>query len=286
MRKTVIGFFILWVAFIHLSCEKDGNKQEIPSYIRIDSIQLEDNVNINEGTLSHNITDAWVYVNNQLIGTFELPATFPVLQEGEADIMVKAGIKMNGVASTRVPYPFFKEYRISGVTLVPEEVTTLQPVVSYDENSTIPWREAFGDSDFRLKSEGDTSMFHITGNDAFDAGGSGRIVLEDSASFFEATSDTGYVLPRNGNPVFLEMNFKTNHSVTTGLYADNPATSQQKAIVVLNKTDTWKKIYINLTTTVINTPQATSYRVFFGTMRNPAGEKAVIDVDNIKIIHY
>jgi hypothetical protein len=286
MRITITGFFIVLAALLFFSCEKESSRQEIPSYIRIDSVQLEDNININEGTLSHNITDAWVYVNNQLIGTFELPATFPVLAKGEADIMIKAGIKLNGVASTRIPYPFFTEYRANSVTLTPETVTTMQPVVQYNETSSIPWHESFDNDNLRMKQQGDTTLARITGQEAFDASGSGRIVLQDSAMFFEATSDTGYVLPRNGNPVFLEMNFKTNHTLTTGLYADNPATSQQKAIVVLNKTATWKKIYINLTTTVLNTQQATSYRVFLGTVRSPETEKAVIDIDNLKIIHF
>lgn len=287
MKKIYTAFFFAILLLINFSCDKNNDEELIPSYIQIDAIDVEGNLDINEGTLSHNITDAWVYVDNQLIGVFELPATIPVLNEGEVEVLVRAGIKLNGVSSTRVPYPFYKDKVINDVVLTRKEVTTLRPVVQYDENSIIPWRESFDDSDLRLAQQGDTTIFLTSTQDAFEGAASGRLAMSaDSNMFFEATSDTGYVLPRNGQPVFLEMNFKTNHPITIGVYADNPATQYQRALVVLNSTTAWKKIYINLTTAVLNTPQATSYRVFFGTTKAADEEEVIFDIDNLKLIHY
>lgn len=280
-------FFSIIIASLFLiSCDKDDTSQEIPSYIRIDTIMLKTNPNIAEGSLSHNITDAWVYVNSRLVGAFELPAVFPVLEQGDAEIMIKAGIKMNGVSETRIPYPFYADYKISNVTLTPDEVTLIEPSVTYDDNSIFPWKESFDSEEIRVKIEGDTIIERIYGDEAFDNNGSGRIVLEDSAAFFEITSDTGYVLPQNGQPSFLELNFKTNRQITTGLYAENPATSNQNAIVILNPANEWKKIYINLTSSVLNTPNANSYRIFLGTTRNFEEEPLVFDFDNLKMVHY
>ncbi|MGM0567190.1 MAG: hypothetical protein ACQESX_10570 [Bacteroidota bacterium] len=279
-------FSIILASLILSSCDKDDNSQEIPSYIRIDSIMLNTNPGVAEGALSHNITDAWVYVNNRLVGAFELPAVFPVLEEGDVEIMIKAGIKMNGVSETRIPYPFYSDYKTSGVTLTPGETTLVEPSVAYDDNSIFPWKESFDNEEIRVKIEGDTTIQRIYGDEAFDNNGSGRIVLEDSATFFEITSDTGYVLPQNGEPSFLEMDFKTNRQITTGLYAENPASSNQNAIVVLNPTDEWKKIYINLTSRVLNTMNANTYRIFIGTTRNYDEEPLVFDFDNLKMVHY
>jgi hypothetical protein len=285
MKKIYLVSIVLISVLITVSCDKN-NDDLIPSYIQIDSVMVTGNLDINEGTLSHNITDAWVYVDNELIGTFELPATIPVLKEGGVDVLIKAGIKLNGVSSTRVPYPFYTDYEISNVTLTKKEITTLQPEVMYQEESIIPWREAFEDDDFRLKETGDTNAFLTPVQEAFEGSGSGRVVLDMPTAIYEATSDTGYVLPRNGTPIFLEMNFKTNHPVTVGIYADNPAINNQQALVILNPTTTWKKIYINLTSTVLSTPSATSYRVFYGTTKSENEDTAVIDIDNLKLIHY
>ena len=279
-------FVLLFTSLIFSSCDKDDNSQEIPSYIRIDTIILNQNPNIAEGSISHNITDAWVYVNNKLVGAFELPAVLPVLEKGDAEVMIKAGIKMNGVSETRIPYPFYADYKTNSVTLAPGEETLVEPFVEYDDNTVFPWKESFDGEDIRLKIEGDTTIERIYGDEAFDDNGSGRVVLEDSATFFEITPDTGYVLPQNGQPSFLELNFKTNHPITTGLYAENPATSEQKAIVILNPTSEWKKIYINLTSRVLNTTQANSYRIFLGTTRNYDEEPVIFDFDNLKMVHY
>ena len=78
-----IFFFLLFFTTLLFSCNKFDGDQTIPAYIHIEKITLADNPIISEGSLSNRITDAWVYVDDELIGAFELPATFPVLKKGE-----------------------------------------------------------------------------------------------------------------------------------------------------------------------------------------------------------
>jgi hypothetical protein len=273
---------ILWAASL-TSCDS-ADDELIPSYIRIDSISLKDNSQIYEGSLSHNITDAWLYVNQELIGVFELPARIPVLAEGEVSVTVKAGIKMNGISSTRIPYPFFTEDDMV-VTLQKEQTTRLSPEVSYKSDIHLNWYENFEDDNIRLDEFGDTLIIRVQGTDTFEGNGSGKISLNDTNTFYEATTDTSYVLPANGDPVFLEMNFKTNYQVTTGLYALSASMNDQKAIVVLNPTEEWKKIYINLTNAILNSSEASNFRVFFGILRREGDPNATVFVDNLKLIY-
>jgi len=49
--------------------------EPIPSYIHIDKIDLTTDYS-SQGTSSNKITDAWIYVDNELIGAFEMPVTF------------------------------------------------------------------------------------------------------------------------------------------------------------------------------------------------------------------
>ena len=52
-----------------MSCEQET--QEIPSYIKINEYSLY--TTASQGSNSENISDIWVYADDQLIGTFELP---------------------------------------------------------------------------------------------------------------------------------------------------------------------------------------------------------------------
>jgi hypothetical protein len=94
-KITLLLFLFIPLLF---SCNKFDGDQTIPSYIHIDKITVVDNPTLNEGSLSNKITDAWVYVDEELIGAFELPATFPVLKKGKHKISIHPGIKLNGIS--------------------------------------------------------------------------------------------------------------------------------------------------------------------------------------------
>ena len=120
-RKILLSLHILFFSFfllVQTSCEKFSGDQTIPAYISIDSIYLQTDYSL-EGSNSQNITDAWVYVDDYLIGTFQLPARFPVLRQGTHTLSVIPGIKKNGIASTRITYPFYSTITQS-VNLVPD----------------------------------------------------------------------------------------------------------------------------------------------------------------------
>ena len=70
MKKSIL-FFILLFCF---SCQKNDSN-DIPTYIKINSIDFD-------GNETAKITDAWVYINDNLQGVYELPAEFPFLESG------------------------------------------------------------------------------------------------------------------------------------------------------------------------------------------------------------
>ncbi len=89
------------------SCYKFDGDQTIPAYLKIDTVLLK-TYYPEQGSNSNAIKDVWVYVNDQQIGAFELPAMFPVLAMGNQKLEIRPGIKVNGISSTRAPYPFYK----------------------------------------------------------------------------------------------------------------------------------------------------------------------------------
>jgi len=124
------------------SCDKFEGDQEVPAYIQIDSIGCTTEYDV-EGTASHNIVDAWVWVDDQLIGAFELPAMVPVLMQGSHEVVVRAGIKNNGISNTRVPYPFYSSILRENFMLAPDSISVLNASVGYFDNTVFAWMEDF-----------------------------------------------------------------------------------------------------------------------------------------------
>ena len=81
-----------------MSCEQET--QEIPSYIKINEYSLY--TTARQGSNSENISDIWLYADDQLIGTFELPATIPILLEGETTLKIFSGKKDKGISEIRI----------------------------------------------------------------------------------------------------------------------------------------------------------------------------------------
>ena len=78
MHRKVL---IILIAVVFSSCSKNQFKAEIPSYIHIESIDLE--TDSFEGSDSQKLTDAWITMDGNFLGAFELPCTIPILGDGE-----------------------------------------------------------------------------------------------------------------------------------------------------------------------------------------------------------
>jgi hypothetical protein len=81
------------------------------------------------------------------------------------------------------------------------------------------------------------------------------------------------------------MNFRTNNNFTVGIFANEYSQAVQSAVIVLNATDNWKKIYINLTNAVNNYTSAFDYNIFIGALKQDDVTEPVIMVDNLKLLH-
>ena len=235
-----------------VSCKKESIN-DIPSYMTIESISLDENS-------THNITDAWVYINDQLQGVYELPAQFPVLNIGIHKLRVKAGIKDNGIASSRIPYPFYASYIQEEVEFVEHEEMELFPVVNYLEGITILTEDEGITLDETNYS--DTSIITLT-EENWSAG-----FLTDSLITFEIATEKLEDLPQAGAPVFLELDYKCNTEFLVGMYVNFPQSVLQKDLLWINPKDDWNKIYINLTSTISEGVGAESFKVFIGMKRD------------------
>ncbi len=276
------------------SCQLINPSQDIPSYIYIEKFIFKSN--ISGDTDSQNITDAWVYIDDQLIGAFELPSKFPVLITGKHHtVTVKAGIKLNGISATRAVYPLYAPYVAWDVELPQGKVVNINPSTSYIEKvKNFVWKENFENpSSIKFKNNNSIKAVRydsLSANDYFAYGGifTGMVKLSPQIQFFEIVTDTAYVLPHGNIPVFLEFNYKTNNSfiITLEIYTLSDSRISKQEVITINKSDNWNKIYVNLTPYVNLYSDAQKYKIYFNHWLDDGVSNGLIFLDNIKLITY
>lgn len=281
-RYTVISLlFVLMLS----ACSTDRG---VPAYVRVNSIPVSTE-SITQGSNSSNITDAWVYIDDNLVGAFELPCEIPVLETGNRKIAVGAGVKINGISSLRAPYPFYRFYQTTG-NLIPGESLELQPQVNYFDSLQFAFLANFDDiSGSKLEASGGSDTTIGITNDpikTFEGNGSMIAQLNRDSGFVEFQLVETITLPKQGTVIYLEFDYKNTHVLSVGLKSYYPSSGTRSSeLINLNKSDEWKKVYITMTRAVSEQLNAANYRVFFYSVKNAGTEPLEILIDNMKIIY-
>jgi hypothetical protein len=286
---------ILTIFFFASSCDKFKGDHEIPAYIQIDTFVLVKNPLIEEGTQTQNIKDIWVFVDDQTIGPFEIPALVPVLESGTHELTILPGILYNGMSGTRGPYPFMYPMIIEDYEFIIDSVKKITPVTSYRETTFFAWFEDFEDNYISLEptNQSDTTLLFQEHDPADPNYGtaSGIAHLNNDYPVLECATNVvsgeGIDLPTNGLPVFLEMDYNINHPLVVGLFAYEFGDQiTQHPVVVVNPTNgEWKKIYINFSPTLSSFSQADFFNIFIRCDKVEGYVDPVIMIDNFKLIH-
>ena len=281
--------------YIFLGCSLLDNPEKIPSFILINSVDLEIN-NSDEGTDSHAISDAWIYVNSNLEGVYELPATIPLHYQGNQEISIYPGIKKNGISADREKYSFYTPH-IQSIDLIPDSVITINPVVDYKDDIYI-WIEDFEDPQpkFEKFSTSDTDIVIIDSplSELFE-GKAGAIRMNSNNYYCEIRTDVLEFddLPTNLNiPAYMEMNYKCNYNFEVGiLHKDNsiPSYIKQPLITLLPTTDIdgvsqWNKTYLYLPDATNFSTSATHFDIYISVLNDQSIDGIDILLDNIKVI--
>ena len=297
---------ILFVFCSLTSCNKFKGDQEIPSYIRFEPWSLTTDYET-EGAATEAITDAWLYVDGNFVGCYEFLdhedgkyALAPVLHEGTHDITLAPGIKMNGISSTRIHYPFYHPLNIESYSFKPGVIDTIFPYTRYyhPDSSSVKFKmiEDFEDiNNIRLfkTSQSDTTVVQTSTSDPntwLDPVSpekychSGHVWIGDTLNYFCVASDALYDLPNMGNYIILELDYKCEAEFEVGLFAKTKNGIEDIELVMVRKSDDWKKIYINFSPSVTETTTADYFKFYLrGSVKE--NEEANYYFDNIKLIY-
>ena len=281
----------LLIVLVLFSCKKFKGSQEIPAYLRIEPWTFTTNYLI-YGAATHAITDAWVYVDGNLLGCYEIQShddgmyvMVPVLEKDSHKLQIYPGIKLNGIASTRIQYPFYKPY-VTTRTLTPGEIDTIRPFTVYysiDSTSMRFKREAMEDfediNNIKLDSTSNSKtkikqISHRTNPNAWmdpldtlNHYRSGRVQLTDSINIFDIASKELRNLPTVGMYI---------HTAQTGV--------MDKELYYLKATDDWKKVYLNFSPTVTENFSADYVKFYFRGLYGGA-DTTNFYFDNLKLIY-
>ncbi|MCX7863376.1 MAG: hypothetical protein N2449_10325 [Bacteroidales bacterium] len=279
-------FFLLVICcIIFLSCSKWDKKEKIPSYIQINQVQLQTDA-ATEGENTHKISDVWINVDGNLQGIYEIPVTFPILETGKHTVSIRAGIKVNGIAASRAPYPFFNIIHID--TILPEgKILSLTPVFSYKSETKFSWIEDFQGNGYSLDRMigSDTVMYIVS--DTSNNNKFGKFTIDAIRQKFYYKSSEAFDLPVNGSAVFLELDYRCNHPFTLGLLVNKLQSSVANDIIVLNPhPHKFNHIYIDLTYTVTQNMDALDYNVIIRGVLQDGYSQGEIEIDNLKLLHF
>lgn len=289
MKYISILFF---GALLLSSCVKNNPE---PVWLSLDKWVLEANpTQVNDaGQLTQNLSEVWVYVDNKIIGVFELPCKIPVLVSGNVKIQLYPAVRNNGIAATKKIYPFVEPIELQ-MDLTAGETYTIPMVTRYYNNVKF-WIEDF-ESPSQVKLETDpTSTTTLTLDDdpaiALPGGGSyGQVHFTASDSLWLAYTTENQVLPQSGAEVYLEIDYRNSNGLLSGVLGISSSEIKQNPNILLNAQDpssmVWKKIYIDLKEIVSNSTSAEYFKQYFRALIDEGSSQSDIYIDNIKVVHF
>lgn len=319
MRHRILVFTAAALMLL-CGCKKDTKiYSDIPAWLHLDRIEIVERADAVEpspnGFLSSDIDAVqlvafWTGDDEETnLGTFQLPCTLPVLRNDTISrLIVRPVVKQNGIAATRIEYPYYETVYLSGIPLVADSTTNIgvqdaggQWVVS---TSYRPWTEqrvvdgeviVTPDSLFKVLAQEyfeDTVLIFdskvqqsMAAEDVRTGTGSGVIVVGASASTVDFEINSDIICNDAGAYLYLEMDYKTDVRLSVGMksaYHTGGNQSTQSAMT-LYETSQWKKIYINLGRLWSQFNHNPTFRVVFSAL-NSEGKGGKVYLDNVKLL--
>ncbi len=273
------------------SCVKTDDDTYVASYVSVDTISMQ--TNAEQGSANSYFTDVWLTLDGLDRGGYELPAKVPLLATGKHTVVFRPGIKLNGIAATRVRYFMVKPIEMT-LDLVKDSVVSFSNLqTSYYDDVHFALLEDFEDLNIALDTTSnntalwDKSSVSDGKGYVFEGFHSGMATLDTAHRYMQIVTKENFEdIPQQGHPVFVELNFKTDVMVVFSVNAYTNGIAKTTDLLYLNPTTTWKKIYINLTPTLGYATDAESFKfILSAKYSGPHNGSAHVWIDNYKILY-
>lgn len=291
--KKQLQFNCIWLIIISLCIcitlfQSSCTTTELtPAYIQIDTVVVD--AGGEEGTNSHNIKNIWLFVDNEPLGAYELPASIPILATGETKVSVLAGIANNGILSTRSIYPFYKSADFT-LDLQPLSTIILAPTVKYKPETVFALINNFDTNNNFDDVSAEANQLQLTSDPSlvFEGARSAAVYLTSGGTSFDISTITTYQLPGLNKGVYLELDYKCSYpfNVFVGSFNASGEGLLDRAVVI-NRKETWNKIYVDLTEIVSQRVAQgyTNHKIYFSATLPADTTSASFFLDNVKLLY-
>ncbi len=284
MKYIYFSLFFFFIINI-VGCKKDST----PSWLKIDQVNLSTNT-VTEGENTHDITDLWVYMDNQQLGVWALPCEIPILADGKHTFTFFAGINQNGINNTKVIYPFYDRIDVD-LNLIKSETTTYTPTFKYKQGVAFVGKEDFEDTGIILQNDNsvDTTSVRIITKTDYPSivkygNNCGYIHVSSSDTIAQVFTDISVALP--SVDVYMEIDYRNTNTFALGLITPSTIIGPFLGLNAQSSSDIqWKKVYVPLNKIIQDNP-ASSYDYFFTIDLDEGKTDGDVYLDNIKILYF
>lgn len=288
MKHTLL---LLLCGFLLNGCVKNN---PLPVWLEITEWSLVNNPDMQEGPgyLSHNFSEAWIYVDNKLIGVFEVPCKIPVLNWGNGKVVrIYPAIKNNGIASKKKIYPFVKAFEQT-YDLVEGQTIHIDAVTMYEDNALF-WLEDFEGSQPKFATDDNYSNASsvIENNAGISISGKYmHVAMNQTDSLWRGVMTEIVGLPQAAE-VYLEIDYRTDVPVLQGVFGiSSDGSSTDNPYIQLNAqsagSTNWKKIYLDLREIVSYSTSAVGFKMYLRALLPELQSTGDIYIDNLRLVHF
>ncbi len=267
-----------------------------PSWLEVTEWTLQSNTALSgaEGELTQNFSDAWVYIDDEVVGVFEVPFKIPILKSGPCNIKLYPTVRNNGIAATKKIYPFMEMYEVN-TELIQNQTTTLNPTTKYNSMSQFSIEDFEDPLNLNILVDQNTSAIKSTPTSnidlqSFNGNFYGLIQLNSTDSSWIASTQNQLAIAK-GREAYLEVDYYNSNSITTGLIYVKPDNStENNPNIRLQAQDQssirWKKIYIDLKELIGYSPNGSNFLQSFIAYLDEGKSEGEIRIDNIKVVYF
>lgn len=288
-----------------VSCDRYEGGVEVPSYLKVTAIVVEDNPadswSQDTGFFSCDIDAVNVIIwksgdtAETNLGTFQLPCKIPVLRNGVIDKMrLVPVVKQDGIAGKRITYPYYEPINLTNVVLAEDSVTDLGTLrTRYISKNTMKvlWQEFFEPApggSTTLDSAVKICYSLDTVPPVFGGFGCGKVHVPAGTKSVRFCTDTTYNITDPQSILYLEMDYWSDFDFSVELknptYQDGPVQIIPHMTIYGKPERGWQKIYINIGAIWSNAcNHYPNIRPHF-TILNDEGREGNLFIDNIKLI--
>jgi hypothetical protein len=264
------------------------SEETVPAFVDVTGADLE--TTVSQGSNSHGISEVWMYVDGNILGVLDTPASLPVLEEGNHTVSLYAGIKNNGMGTSRIRYPFYVGFDTT-LNLQAGEHFALKPTYRYVDNAIIDASRNFEAGNTFVGISSNQGQVELLNQPNLAASGvrCARMTLPADAGILSYVDESNITL-NSGEVAFLELDYSCNNTFVLGTYVVTGGDSEKVPVLYLTPTNNgdgsqpvWNKVYMDLGMMAAQYPSADYFRLYVECTRSEALIPTIY-LDDLKVV--